>query len=190
MSLGHMELKVCMGESWLKNLVSSTQKFQLNEAMWHIYASENYAMISSDNGLSPVRHQAIIWSNAGLLSTRPQWTYISVKFKSRYSNFHYRICEFENICKMAAILSQSHIYSTPVLSSLRLLMSWHPNRIGLTMSDLISWNFYLSLSMILNAGMLINPYSIQKKSHKINKGKENPYDFQQTITFHLNIPQC
>ena len=142
-----------------------------------ILASVNHAMISPNNGLSPVRHQAIIWTNAGLLSIGPHWTYISVKFKSRYSNFHYKICEFENVCKMAAILSQSHIYRIPVLSSLRLLMSWRPNRIGLTMSDLISWNFYLSLSMILNAGMLINHYSIQKKSHKINKGKENPYDF-------------
>ena len=35
---------------------------------WRIYASGNEAIIGSDNGLSPVRRQAIIWINADLLS--------------------------------------------------------------------------------------------------------------------------
>ena len=39
----------------------------LIEAEWRIYASENYDIIGSDNGLSPDRHQAIIWTNAGIL---------------------------------------------------------------------------------------------------------------------------
>ena len=33
-----------------------------------IYASLNWVIIGLDNGLSPIRHQAITWSNAGLLS--------------------------------------------------------------------------------------------------------------------------
>ena len=40
---------------------------QLIEAEWRIYASVNYAIIDSDNGLSPDRHQAIIWTSAGIL---------------------------------------------------------------------------------------------------------------------------
>ena len=32
-----------------------------------IYASVNWVNIGSDNGLSPVRHQAITWTSAGLL---------------------------------------------------------------------------------------------------------------------------
>ena len=36
------------------------------EAEWRIYASANYAIIGSDNGLSPLRRQAIIWTSAGL----------------------------------------------------------------------------------------------------------------------------
>ena len=36
------------------------------EAEWRIYASINYAIIGSGNGLCPVRHQAITWTNAGL----------------------------------------------------------------------------------------------------------------------------
>ena len=36
---------------------------------WRIYASLNRVSIGSDNGLSPIRCQAIIWTSAGLLST-------------------------------------------------------------------------------------------------------------------------
>ena len=38
------------------------------EAGWCIYASVNFVCIGSDNGLSPVQHQAIIWTNADLLA--------------------------------------------------------------------------------------------------------------------------
>ena len=36
-----------------------------------IYASVNWVIIQSDNGLSPVRHQAIIWTNAASLLIEP-----------------------------------------------------------------------------------------------------------------------
>ena len=39
---------------------------KLNKAEWGIYTSVNLAIIDSDNGLSPVWRQAIIWTNAGL----------------------------------------------------------------------------------------------------------------------------
>ena len=32
----------------------------------HIYASMNLAIIESDNGLLPIRYQAIIWTNADI----------------------------------------------------------------------------------------------------------------------------
>ena len=38
---------------------------------WCKYASVNYAIIGSDNGLSPRRRQAIIWTNARILSIGP-----------------------------------------------------------------------------------------------------------------------
>ena len=44
----------------------------------HIYASLNKVSISSGNGLSPVRRQAITWTNADLDSQEQ----IAVKFKS------------------------------------------------------------------------------------------------------------
>ena len=45
-----------------------------------IYASVNRVSIGSDNGLSPIRCQAIIWNSAGLLSIGPlrqtyEWNY-------------------------------------------------------------------------------------------------------------------
>ena len=38
----------------------TAQFFELIEAEWRIYASLNWVIIGSDNGLSPVRRQAII----------------------------------------------------------------------------------------------------------------------------------
>ena len=43
----------------------------------YIYASLNWAIIGSDNGLSPGRHQATIWTNAGILLIGPLGTKFS-----------------------------------------------------------------------------------------------------------------
>ena len=48
------------------------------EAEWRIYASLTYANIGSDNGLSPGRRQAIIWTNAGILLI-DHWEHSSMK---------------------------------------------------------------------------------------------------------------
>ena len=48
----------------------------------HVYASVNLAIIGSDNGLSPVQRQAIIWTNTVLHSLEP-WGQTSVKSKSK-----------------------------------------------------------------------------------------------------------
>ena len=42
----------------------------LSEAEWRIYASVNKGIITSDNDLSPVRRQAIIWINTGIVFIR------------------------------------------------------------------------------------------------------------------------
>ena len=42
------------------NIHSGHAVISLIEAEWRIYASENYVIVGSDNGLSPVRRQAII----------------------------------------------------------------------------------------------------------------------------------
>ena len=44
---------------------------ELIEVEWHIFALVTYGNIGSDNGLLPVQCQAIILTNADLLSTGP-----------------------------------------------------------------------------------------------------------------------
>ena len=48
----------------------------LIQARRRIYASWNWVTFGSDNGLSPIRRQAIIWTNAGILLIGP-WTNFS-----------------------------------------------------------------------------------------------------------------
>ena len=58
------------------------------EAEWRIYASVKHTNIASDNDLSPIRRQAIIWNNAIILLIRPQGTYFSeILFETRKFSF-------------------------------------------------------------------------------------------------------
>ena len=65
------------------------------EAEWCIYASVNYIIIGSDNGLSPGRGQAIIWTNAGILSNGPLGTnFIEILIKIHtfsFKNMHLKM---------------------------------------------------------------------------------------------------
>ena len=38
---------------------------------WYIYTSKNFVIIGSDNGLSPLWWQAIMWTNDDMLSIEP-----------------------------------------------------------------------------------------------------------------------
>ena len=58
-------------------LLLATLIIWLVEAEWRIFASLNWVIIVSDNGLSPVRRQAIIWTNAGILLIGPLGTSFS-----------------------------------------------------------------------------------------------------------------
>ena len=61
-------------------------------------------IIDSDNGLSPVRRQGIIWTNAGILLIRPLGTIFSEILIEIYT-FSLKKNAFENdVRKMAAIL--------------------------------------------------------------------------------------
>ena len=64
-------------------------------------------IIDSDNGLAPVRRQAIIWTNAGILSIGPfNWNKLQWKF-NRNSYIFIQENAFENVVwKMASILSR------------------------------------------------------------------------------------
>ena len=66
----------------------------------------NLTIIASDNGLSPGRRQAIIWTNAGILLLRPLGTKLQWNV-NRNSNIFIHENAFENIfCDMASIWSR------------------------------------------------------------------------------------
>ena len=84
-------------------MIFKIDKISCLTAIQHIEASVmhvcigNLTIIGSDNGLLPGRHQAIIYTNVGILL-----------IQSKLNNSHWRKCLlFENtVCEMAAILSQ------------------------------------------------------------------------------------
>ena len=85
------------------------------EAEWRIYASLNWVTIGSDNGLSPGRRQAIIWTNAGILLIGPLGTNFS-----------------ENLI---AILTFSFTKMRLKVSSAK----WRPFCLGLNVLKLVGW---------------------------------------------------
>ena len=62
--------------------------------------------MGSDNGLLPLRRQAIIWTNAGILSVVPLETNVGKKI-NRDSNIFFEYNAYEIVvCKTASILSR------------------------------------------------------------------------------------
>ena len=79
-----------------------------------MYASVNWAIFGSDNGLSPGRHQAIIQTGAGISLIRLLGTNFSeILFEIHTFFLFFIFNSFENIVwKMAAILSRSQFVNT------------------------------------------------------------------------------
>ena len=73
--------------------------------MTHICVSKP-TIIGSDNGLSPDRRQAIIWTNAGILLIGPLGTYFT-EILTGIQAFSFKKNALENVvCEMASILSR------------------------------------------------------------------------------------
>ena len=78
--------------------------------MPHIYASVNWVSTGLGNGLSPVRCQAITWTNADLLSIEPLGTNFSESRIEMQKKNHEN--SFENVVyKMAAILLRENEFN-------------------------------------------------------------------------------
>ena len=58
----------------------------------HICINELGQHCGSDNGLSPIQRQAIIWTNAGLLSIRPLRTINFTEISIKIQNLHSQKC--------------------------------------------------------------------------------------------------
>ena len=71
-----------------------------------MYASVNRVSIDSDNGLSPIRYQAIIWTIAGLLLIEPLGTNFSEILIKNIKLFIHENAPEHIVCETAAILSR------------------------------------------------------------------------------------
>ena len=78
--------------------------------MTHICVGK-LTIIGSDNGLSPGRRQAIIWTIAGILLIGPLWTDF-IEILIRIQTFSFQENAFENgICEMASICLGLYVLS-------------------------------------------------------------------------------
>ena len=78
-----------------------------------MYTLVNQVIFGSDNGLSPVRHQAIIWTNAGILLIRNLGTNFSEILNIQENTFENVVCEMATIlyrpkCANCSVWSQSN----------------------------------------------------------------------------------
>ena len=89
---------------------------QLIGTEWCIYASVNYTIIASDNGLLPVWHQAIIWTNVGLLLIVPFGTYFSEmmeNFSFKKTNLKMLAAKWRPFCLSHNMLTSDTHYDNP-----------------------------------------------------------------------------
>ena len=113
-------------EIWLSSLTHWGQ-------VKHICVSE-LIIIGSDNGLSPVRHQAIIWTNEGILLVKA----LGTKFSEILKRNSYIFIQ-ENAYKMLSVQWRYFCPGLNVLKKIQLMLSakWQP--FCLCPSGLASW---------------------------------------------------
>ena len=125
----------------------------------HIYASVNWVSCGSDNGLSPIQRQAIIETNAGLLSIGPLWTNFSeivINIQSfSFTKMHLKIssAKWRSFCAGGDELTPDvlrYIGRSPCLfwkmssvAHLTLIPSWISNYIHHNVLDEITYPFLI-----------------------------------------------
>ena len=104
----------------------------------HICVSK-LTIIGSDNGLSPDRRQAIIWTNAGLLLIGPLGTNFS-EILIKILTFSFKKILFESVaCETVAILSQPQCVMSPTECHSG-LNKWQGNYwVGVFLLKTVSW---------------------------------------------------
>ena len=70
-------------------VVGISTRFNASPIYYRIYASMNQVSIDTDNGLSPIRRQAIVLTNTGLLSIGPLGT--NLKFEFSFKKMHFKM---------------------------------------------------------------------------------------------------
>ena len=91
---------VHLGEEMIYTVSKGPSQLLVTQWGWmmHICIGK-LIIIGSDNGLSPGRHQAIIWTNTGILLIG-LWGQTPVKFKSKFKYFHWKTRQIWGIWKL------------------------------------------------------------------------------------------
>ena len=111
----------------------------------------NLTIIGSDKALSPGRRQAIIWTNAGMLSIGPLGTNFS-DILLEILTFLFRKMRLKassQVCEMAAIFSRPQCVNTWWISPMINICSIRSHYVKETKSTLIHVKIYIHLSRCL-----------------------------------------
>ena len=134
-------------------MYNNRNELKLVEAEWRIYASAEHTNIASDNGLSPVRRQAVIWTSAATLSTRSHLTWFSeivCKLKIIVQGNAFALSS----AKVAAILSRPQsvkalafnmtwdVFRSPPMFDLRNVVQYAPKQLPTFIWLIVEWTRY------------------------------------------------
>ena len=140
--------------------------------MTHICVGD-LTIIGSDNGLSPGRRQAIIWTNAGILLIGPLGTSLS-EISIEIHTFSFKKNAFKNVvCRMAAILSRPQC------------VKWMGDRTG--EGEIINWtdnyrntnNWYLIFNCKTTRKNTVKKRPIYSPSFHVHKGRFIPCRYKK-----------
>ena len=148
--------------------------FQTHYCDWYLnslrpsnaYVSVTHTIIASDNGLSPVRRQAIIWTNAAILSIRLKGTCFS-EISSKIQRFsvkkmHLKMlsAKWRTFCLSLNVLN--HITTIDILGiSCKMAVRWKPEN----STD----DFYHIFFVSWNTDILCTILQWQRRLHSLKR---------------------
>ena len=121
--------------------------YKLISPYYRIYVSVNWVSIGAGNGLSPIRCQAISWTNARLLSIGPLaclgTNFGEILIKIQNFSFMKNATE-NNVCEKVAIVT---FIATLLIWILSLQMSWTMHYCIITNYDITRWGWVTHIFM-------------------------------------------
>ena len=132
----------CIAYNWWWISIFYSRKLWL----WISQVVAGWSIIGSDNGLAPDRHQAIIWTNAGILSSEPLGTNFSeILIKIHIFSFkkmHLQMSsgKWRPFCLGLSVLN--HMFTKWGLTLTGLILGLHPaneRKCYIVTTSLIGW---------------------------------------------------
>ena len=128
----YLSLGLCKGTS-KESMLRWPEIWLLTHPLQCLYASVNWDSIGSDNGLSPDRRQAIIWTNARILLIGPLGT-----------NFNEIRIKIQNLSFMKMHLKMSSGKWRPFCPGGDVLTDWDLNKMAIILQTAF-WNAFASI---------------------------------------------